>query len=61
MLESDQRRLQRETDIAKAVRGPDYTIYDEGVRAARAYASEREAISRDHYNRERAGYYQAVS
>lgn len=60
MLEADQRRLQREADIAKAVGGPDYTLHNESVRAAKAYAAKREAISRDAYNRARAGYYHAV-
>lgn len=60
MLPEDERRLQRERDIASATAGPSSSLYNEDTRSSKAYGSKREAISNDHYQSERAGYYLAV-
>ena len=48
MLPEDERRLQREADIAMAKAGPNYSLYNEEVRKEKIYAAKRGAMSRDY-------------
>ena len=51
MLPEDERRLQREADIAKAITGPDYSLYNEDLRKEKAYRAKRDAMARE-YNKQ---------
>ena len=61
MLEEDQRRLQRESDIARAVRGPDYSQRDEALRKVRTENIARIQSSNEAYTRLVAGFWEQVS
>lgn len=58
MHPDDEKRLQREIDIAKAVRGPDYSMLERDLKAVRDEVFKRVAMSRADYQRQQTGYYQ---
>ena len=46
MLPEDERRLQREADIAKAMRGPDYSRLESEIAKAKSEAAEGKELGR---------------
>ncbi len=60
MLPEDIKRLQREADIAAAIRGPDYRQRDEAVRAVKAEAARRAHWAGEVRAAEQAAYWEAV-
>lgn len=58
MKDCNERRIQREADIAHAVRGPDYTLLEHDLKALRDEVFKRAAMSREHHQRQRDGHYQ---
>ncbi len=58
MHEQDLKRLQREHDIAAALRGPDYTQREEAIRKIKAEMTSRDRSAIEAHARERAGYYE---
>ena len=46
MLPEDERRLQREADIAKATRGPDYSRLETEIAQAKSEAAESKELGR---------------
>jgi len=57
MLEEDEKRLERERDIASAVAPANYTQLENEITAMKAEASRKQQIASNHYQHERAGYY----
>ena len=60
MQECDLRRLQRERDIAEAVRGPNYRQRDEAIRKVKAAAQSRQQASDQEFSRRVAGFWDRV-
>jgi hypothetical protein len=57
MLEEDDKRIERERDIVRAVAPVNYTRLENEISAAKAESSRRIQSAQDHHARERAGYY----
>lgn len=61
MIEDDERRVQRERDIARSVAPADYSRLERDIRANKAEAVRRARISHEQYEQERAGYYASAT
>jgi len=61
VLEEDERRLQRERDIARATAPANYSQLESEIAAAKSEALRRYEISLNHYQREKAGYYRSYT
>jgi len=57
MLEEDERRLQRERDIARATAPANYSHLENEISAAKAESAKRLQIAQNHHARSKAGYY----
>ena len=55
MRPEDERRLQREAEIAAAVRGPDYTALEQSIGIAKAELAERTAAQNETHAKHRRG------
>lgn len=66
MQPGDKKRLEREANIAKAVRGPDYSVMESDIARVKAAAAKRSEAARDSEKQRQHGrkmmswYYEAL-